>query len=29
LVKVLEKLELYKKLKNSGFNFYNEQFKFG
>jgi hypothetical protein len=29
LVKVLEKLELYKKLKNSGFNFYNEKFKFG
>jgi hypothetical protein len=28
LIKVLEKLEVYKKLKNSGYNFYNERFKF-
>ena len=29
LIKVLEKLEAYKKLKNNGFNFYSKQFKFG
>jgi len=29
LIKVLEKLQVYKKLKNSGFNFYNKHFKFG
>jgi len=28
LIKVLEKLEVYKKLKNSGYNYYNERFKF-
>lgn len=29
IVKVLEKLEVYKKLKNSGFNVYYEEFNFG
>jgi hypothetical protein len=28
IVRVLEKLQVYKKLKNSGFNIYKEQFKF-